>query len=190
MVNSTATAHDSSNKDLIHITYGGQTTTNPDLVASNITVNTSKNTVLNGAIFTDYTIDSTGKSSRLDLALTDNSTWNMTQNASAKNLWQGSEAEGNFVTDLSLNNSVIKFGHLDWNNDNELLEAQKAENFKNLYVAGNYSGDNGQLHMNVVLGKDDSATDKMIVGGDTSGTTYINFKNIGGSGAQLSLIHI
>ena len=24
----------------------------------------------------------------------------------------------------------------------------------------------------------------MIVGGDTSGTTYINFKNIGGSGAQ------
>lgn len=30
----------------------------------------------------------------------------------------------------------------------------------------------------------DSATDKMIVGGDTSGTTYINFKNIGGSGAQ------
>lgn len=59
------------------------------LVASNITVNTSKNTVLNGAIFTDYTIDSTGKSSRLDLALTDNSTWNMTQNASAKNLWQG-----------------------------------------------------------------------------------------------------
>ncbi len=60
----------------------------------------------------------------------------MTQNASAKNLWQGSEAEGNFVTDLSLNNSVIKFGHLDWNNDNELLEAQKAENFKNLYVAG------------------------------------------------------
>ena len=184
LVNSTATAHDSSNKDLIHITYGGQTTTNPDLVASNITVNTSKNTVLNGAIFTDYTIDSTGKSSRLDLALTDNSTWNMTQNASAKNLWQGSEAEGNFVTDLSLNNSVIKFGHLDWNNDNELLEAQKAENFKNLYVAGNYSGDNGQLHMNVVLGKDDSATDKMIVGGDTSGTTYINFKNIGGSGAQ------
>lgn len=184
LVNSTATAHDSSNKDLIHITYGGQTTTNPDLVASNITVNTSKNTVLNGAIFTDYTIDSTGKSSRLDLALTDNSTWNMTQNASAKNLWQGSEAEGNFVTDLSLNNSVIKFGHLDWNNDNELLEAQKAENFKNLYVAGNYSGDNGQLHMNVVLGKDDSATDKMIIGGDTSGTTYINFKNIGGSGAQ------
>ena len=61
LVNSTATAHDSSNKDLIHITYGGQTTTNPDLVASNITVNTSKNTVLNGAIFTDYTIDSTGK---------------------------------------------------------------------------------------------------------------------------------
>lgn len=36
----------------------------------------------------------------------------------------------------------------------------------------------------IVLGKDDSATDKMIVGGDTSGTTYINFKNIGGSGAQ------
>ncbi|MFQ9935261.1 MAG: autotransporter outer membrane beta-barrel domain-containing protein [Phascolarctobacterium faecium] len=51
-------------------------------------------------------------------------------------------------------------------------------------MAGNYIGDNGQLHMNVVLGKDDSATDKMIVGGDTSGTTYINFKNIGGSGAQ------
>ena len=79
-------------------------------------------------------LDSTGKSSRLDLALTDNSTWNMTQNASAKNLWQGSEAEGNFVTDLSLNNSVIKFGHLDWNNDNELLEAQKAENFKKFYM--------------------------------------------------------
>ncbi|MCQ4908468.1 autotransporter outer membrane beta-barrel domain-containing protein, partial [Phascolarctobacterium faecium] len=71
-------------------------------------------------------------------------------------------AERNFVTDLSLNNSVFKFGHLDWNKDNELLEAQKAENFKNLYVSGNYSVDNGKLLINVVLGKDDSATDKMI----------------------------
>ncbi|EJW1928634.1 fibronectin-binding autotransporter adhesin ShdA [Salmonella enterica subsp. enterica serovar Infantis] len=45
-----------------------------------------------------------------------------------------------------------------------------------LYVDGNYTGNGGSLYLNTVLGDDDSATDKLVITGDASGTTdlYIN----------------
>lgn len=52
-----------------------------------------------------------------------------------------------------------------------------------LNVAGNYTGNNGTLVMNVVLNGDDSKTDIMKVGGDTSGITTIAVTNQGGLGA-------
>lgn len=53
-----------------------------------------------------------------------------------------------------------------------------------LIVAGNYSGDNGQILFNTVLGGDDSLTDMMIVEGDTSGRTIVHVNNLGGTGAK------
>lgn len=52
-----------------------------------------------------------------------------------------------------------------------------------LSVGGNYVG-GGLLALQTVLGGDNSATDKLVVAGDTSGTTQVTVKNAGGSGAQ------
>ena len=53
-----------------------------------------------------------------------------------------------------------------------------------LTIAGNYAGNNGLLALRTVLGDDLSATDKMIVRGDTSGTTCVSVTNAGGGGSQ------
>ncbi|MCA1249547.1 autotransporter outer membrane beta-barrel domain-containing protein [Pantoea rwandensis] len=53
-----------------------------------------------------------------------------------------------------------------------------------LHIAGNYSGNNGHITLNTALGDDNSVTDKMIVAGDTSGTTRVSVNNAGGSGAK------
>ncbi|WP_460555034.1 autotransporter outer membrane beta-barrel domain-containing protein [Comamonas piscis] len=52
-----------------------------------------------------------------------------------------------------------------------------------LTVAGNYVGNGGVIAMNTVMGAADSATEKLVVNGDTSGTTVLNIANLGGSGA-------
>ncbi|WP_309297005.1 autotransporter outer membrane beta-barrel domain-containing protein [Leminorella grimontii] len=54
---------------------------------------------------------------------------------------------------------------------------------KTLTVEGNYVGNNGTLALNTVLEGDASATDKLIVKGDTSGHTDVKINNIGGNGA-------
>ncbi len=52
-----------------------------------------------------------------------------------------------------------------------------------LYVDGDYIGNGGSLYLNTVLGDDDSATDKLVITGDASGTTDLYINGIG-SGAQ------
>lgn len=51
-------------------------------------------------------------------------------------------------------------------------------------IRGNYTGNNGQLFLNTVLGADDSPSDKLVIdGGTASGTTGMNILNVGGTGA-------
>lgn len=52
-----------------------------------------------------------------------------------------------------------------------------------LNVTGDYVGNNGTINFNTVLGDDNSATDRMVVGGSTSGNTTVSITNAGGSGA-------
>ncbi|QST30959.1 autotransporter outer membrane beta-barrel domain-containing protein (plasmid) [Escherichia albertii] len=63
-----------------------------------------------------------------------------------------------------------------------------------LTVGGNYTGNNGTLLMNTVLGDDSSATDKLLIKGDASGQTRVAVTNAGGTGAQtlngIELIHV
>lgn len=63
-----------------------------------------------------------------------------------------------------------------------------------LTVGGNYTGNNGILHMNTVLGDDHSVTDKLVIKGDASGQTRVAVTNAGGTGAQtlngIELIHV
>ncbi|KRR51735.1 hypothetical protein EC2874_22661 [Escherichia coli VL2874] len=61
-------------------------------------------------------------------------------------------------------------------------------------VTGDYRGNNGNIEFNTVLAGDDSATDKLIVQGNTSGKTFVTVNKAGGSGAQtlngIELIHV
>jgi fibronectin-binding autotransporter adhesin len=52
-----------------------------------------------------------------------------------------------------------------------------------LTVSGNYIGADGTLRLNTALGDDASTTDRLIVLGDTSGSTTLVVANVGGSGA-------
>ena len=62
-------------------------------------------------------------------------------------------------------------------------------------VTGDYWGNNGNIEFNTVLAGDDSATDKLIVQGDSKpGNTFVTVNNVGGTGAQtlngIELIHV
>ncbi|MGO4700537.1 autotransporter outer membrane beta-barrel domain-containing protein [Dyella sp. 2RAB6] len=53
-----------------------------------------------------------------------------------------------------------------------------------LTIAGNYIGQGGSLQMETTLGGDSSPSDRLMVMGDTSGTTHVKVVNVGGLGAQ------
>lgn len=55
-----------------------------------------------------------------------------------------------------------------------------------LTVSGNYIGNGGTLEIETVLGDDSSTTDKLVVTGNTSGSTDVHVINVGGAGAQTS----
>lgn len=56
--------------------------------------------------------------------------------------------------------------------------------FHTLNVAGNFAGNDGTILFNTVLAGDSSASDKLIIGGDTSGSANVRVNNVGGAGAQ------
>jgi len=53
-----------------------------------------------------------------------------------------------------------------------------------LTIAGNYTGNGGTLQIESVLGGDASPTDKLVVTGNTAGSTFVRVTNVGGTGAQ------
>lgn len=53
-----------------------------------------------------------------------------------------------------------------------------------LTVQGDYAGLGGTVQLNTVLGSDDSATDKLVVAGNTSGETALRIINMGGAGSH------
>ncbi|QCT18937.1 autotransporter outer membrane beta-barrel domain-containing protein [Jejubacter calystegiae] len=90
------------------------------------------------------------------------SVWDMTGNST--------------LTGLQLNGGTINF-----------LNDSGSE-FKTLTVNGDYHGDGGTLVMNVTLNSDnDSPGDRMVVTGDTSGSTQVEFNNIYGHGEHTDM---
>lgn len=53
-----------------------------------------------------------------------------------------------------------------------------------LTVAGNYTGNGGTLQIETALGGDSSPTDRLVVTGNTAGSTNVRVINVGGTGAQ------
>lgn len=78
------------------------------------------------------------------------------------------------------------------NSGNVMLAGSAVGN--QLIVENNYTGNDGHLQFNTVLGGDDSLTDHMLIKGDSSGQTRVSVNNLGGSGAPtlngIELIHV
>ncbi|MGZ2426290.1 autotransporter family protein [Rhizobium laguerreae] len=53
-----------------------------------------------------------------------------------------------------------------------------------LTIAGNYTGTGGTLEIETILGGDASPSDRLVVTGNTAGTTDVTVVNLGGGGAQ------
>ncbi|HIF4730004.1 TPA: autotransporter outer membrane beta-barrel domain-containing protein [Citrobacter amalonaticus] len=117
----------------------------------------------NSYIYGDTATESTGT---INLALNgSNSKWDMVGDSN--------------ITNLTLNGSTLTFMP-------PAMETRKlvrdAATFKTLTVDGDFRGTNGNLVMNTQLGDDASPTDRLIVAGNTSGTTNVKVLNAGGAG--------
>ncbi|HDG1710687.1 TPA: autotransporter outer membrane beta-barrel domain-containing protein [Kluyvera ascorbata] len=125
-----------------------------------------------GSVFTGITNSNqlaTSAANAGDIALQidgSNSLWKMTGDS--------------VLSSLTLNNGTVEWAGVSTGNV--------------LTVAGNYQGNNGLLRINTVLGDDNSVTDKLVVEGDTSGTTFVAVTNAGGSGDKtingIEVIHV
>lgn len=113
-------------------------------------------------ISSDSTLNGATKlvSGTTTLKLLENTIWNM--------------KDDSVVIHLTNSDSIINLSYDD---------GQTFTQGKTLTVKGNYVGNNGQLNIRTVLGDDKSATDRLIVEGNTSGSTTVYVKNAGGSGA-------
>ncbi|CAI9396008.1 hypothetical protein CITSP_01240 [Citrobacter sp. T1.2D-1] len=105
-----------------------------------------------------YTARDTARVGILNMNISNGAVWEVTGNS--------------YVTNLLLQGGRVN-----------MLAPGSSGAFKTLTVEGNYSG-GGTLTMNTALGSDNSATDKLIVEGNTSGHTLVAINNIGGMGAQ------
>ncbi|MCS4294967.1 autotransporter-associated beta strand protein [Comamonas sp. BIGb0152] len=53
-----------------------------------------------------------------------------------------------------------------------------------LTVANHYAGNGGAVQLNTVLEAEDAASQRLVINGDSSGTTTLHIRNLGGAGAQ------
>lgn len=98
-----------------------------------------------------------GITGAIDVALSQGGQWQLNKNSDVANLSVG-------------NGGVVALGD--------------GSAFHTLNVAGNFSGTDGTILFNTVLAGDDAASDKLVIGGDTSGQTNVRVNNVGGAGAQ------
>ncbi|ENF9611768.1 autotransporter outer membrane beta-barrel domain-containing protein [Salmonella enterica] len=80
-----------------------------------------------------------------------------------------------FVDTFTVNGDVV--------NSSAMISGSDQPN-NTLTIAGNYTGNDGHLYLNTQLGDDSSPTDKLIVTGDTAGSTTLHITNVNGLGAK------
>ncbi len=76
-----------------------------------------------------------------------------------------------FVDTFTVNGDVV--------NSSAMISGSDQPN-NTLTIAGNYTGNDGHLYLNTQLGDDSSPTDKLIVTGDTAGSTTLHITNVNG----------
>lgn len=145
------------------------------LINGNIVADNDGQVLLNmtdGSVFTGIT-----NSNQLATSATNAGTIALNMDGS-NSLWK--MTGDSVLSSLTLNNGTVEWAGATAGNV--------------LTVAGNYQGNNGLLRINTVLGDDNSVTDKLVVEGDTSGTTFVAVTNAGGSGDKtingIEVIHV
>jgi autotransporter family porin len=119
--------------------------------------------VISGGLIADLT-------SNISLSLENDSQWSGYSQNAAK-------------ISLDSSSSWILTGNSDVNNlVNAGVISLNGAPGTTLMVTGDYIGDNGLLNFNTVLNDDTSATDKLVVNGNTSGTSFVSVNNVGGIG--------
>ena len=71
------------------------------------------------------------------------------------------------------------------NSGNIILNNSVTSAGNTLTINGDYAGNGGTLSLGTVLGGDNSLTDKLVITGNATGTTYVHVNNENGSGALL-----
>ena len=102
---------------------------------------------------------STADGGTVDVSTAGGGTWNMTDSSS--------------VTTLALGDGTVNFP-----------KAGSTFTPKTLTVTGDFTGNGGTVAISTALGGDDSPTDRLEIGGNSSGTAKIAVTNAGGTGAQ------
>lgn len=94
-------------------------------------------------------------------------------------LIQAAGKNGSVVTTTF--NNVTRF----INNTDGSLSLNNGVAGDKVILNGNYTGNGGTILFDTVLGDDNSPTDHLEIKGDTSGTSFVQVNNAGGSGSQL-----
>lgn len=92
----------------------------------------------------------------------------------ANSVWK--QSAGSVLTNLAMSGSDLYFGK---GNDVVLSSPDRT-----VHVKGNYHGDNATIHFVTKLEGDNSETNKLIIDGDSSGTSLVSVSNAGGMGDQ------
>ena len=134
----------------------------------------------------DSSVSLTGDFSASDsgtLSFTTASTWTGTSsvdNGTLNVVLEGTSAIWNVTGDSSLTDLTAGSGTIHF----PTAATDGSFTGTTVTVNGNYSSDGAAITMSTVLAGDSAATDKLVVNGNTSGTTTITFTNVGGTGAQ------
>ncbi|CNI21599.1 autotransporter protein [Yersinia aldovae] len=96
------------------------------------------------------------------------------------------ESKGSSLIIYSADNSIGNQAIINELSNSGVIRFESNSNnaVSTLIVNGNYHGDAGTVVFNTELNGDSSRTDKMIINGDTSGSTLVSINNLGGTGEQ------
>ncbi|WP_072187012.1 autotransporter outer membrane beta-barrel domain-containing protein [Yersinia frederiksenii] len=126
------------------------------------------------------------KGGLIDLSLAEGSVFN----GATKSLGSTSNNNGTINLVMSGNSSIWNMSGdsslttLNLANGAIVNYVDNSPTFKTLTVTGNYHSDGGYIYFNTALNDDASETDKLLIEGNTSGTTYVVVRNAGGMGNE------
>ncbi|MFD1792690.1 autotransporter outer membrane beta-barrel domain-containing protein [Ochrobactrum teleogrylli] len=115
----------------------------------------------------------------------DNTYTGDTKIASAGELQLGNDERAGSITSNVINDGILSGnGSMNGLVNRGTVSPGTDKTFGTLTVNGDYASENGKLVMHQVLGDDNSQGDRLVVKGNTSGTTEVSVINRGGMGAQ------